>query len=267
MPRAAMNEMTTMRWTFEEDVHHYADVGYDAIGIWRPKLSDYGEEKGMELLAESGMAVSSLHWIGGFTGSDGRGFLECVEDAISALRLAAEMNAACVVAHTGPRGGHTHNHVRRLIKSAFVELAPLAEELSIPIAIEPMHPLFAGEWTIATTLDEAIALLDDLDHPSLRLALDTYHMCQEGISPEKIALIAPRVATVHLGDSRQALGEEPCRCSLGEGRLPLSETIAALKEGGYDGYWEVELLGEDFEFAEYKTTITTARTALETLGC
>ena len=63
-----MNELTTFRWSFEEDVHNYAAADINAIGVWRQKLSDYGEEKGIELLSEYGMQVSNLLWAGGFTG-------------------------------------------------------------------------------------------------------------------------------------------------------------------------------------------------------
>ena len=50
MLRLSMNELTTMRWSFEEDVEEYTRAGYDGIGIWRQKLSDVGEAKALELL-------------------------------------------------------------------------------------------------------------------------------------------------------------------------------------------------------------------------
>ena len=43
MPRLSMNEMTTLRWSFEEDVQQYRAAGISAIGVWRRKLSDFGE--------------------------------------------------------------------------------------------------------------------------------------------------------------------------------------------------------------------------------
>ena len=89
MARLSMNEMTTYRWSFEEDVQNYVASGIGAIGVWRQKLSDFGEEKGIELLSESGLAVSSLLWAGGFTGSEGRTYKESLQDAREAMGLAA----------------------------------------------------------------------------------------------------------------------------------------------------------------------------------
>ena len=139
MDRLSISEMTTFRWTFEEDVQNYANAGIRAIGVWRQKLSDFGEEKGVELLRESGLKVSGLSWAGGFTGSDGRSHKESVEDAKDAIQLAASLAADCLVLYTGARGGHTHNHARRLIKSAFGELMPLADQANVTLAGVPMR--------------------------------------------------------------------------------------------------------------------------------
>ena len=85
----SINEVSTFRWTFDQDVTRYAAAGIGAMGVWRRKISDFGESRGIELLAEYNMRVSNLSWVGGFTGSDGRTFKESVEDAADGIRLAA----------------------------------------------------------------------------------------------------------------------------------------------------------------------------------
>src|SRR5688572_18928624 len=74
MSALSISELTTYRWSFEEDIARFRDAGFRAVGVWRQKLAEYGEDKGVELLAESGLAVSNLLWCGGFTGSEGRSF-------------------------------------------------------------------------------------------------------------------------------------------------------------------------------------------------
>ena len=44
MLRLAMSEMTTFRWSFEEDVANYAAAGFQGIGVWKHKLEDFGIE-------------------------------------------------------------------------------------------------------------------------------------------------------------------------------------------------------------------------------
>ena len=122
MGRLACSELTTFRWSFEEDLENYANAGISGLGIWRQKLADYGEERGAELVAESGLAVSSLQWAGGFTGSDGRSHRESLDDARESIRLAAELRAGCLIVHSGSRGAHTFNHARRLFRQAIDKL-------------------------------------------------------------------------------------------------------------------------------------------------
>jgi sugar phosphate isomerase/epimerase len=265
MARLSMNEMTTFRWSFDEDVANYAAAGIDAIGVWRQKLSDYGEDKGIELLAQQGLRVSNLLWAGGFTGSDGRTFRESVDDAAEAIRVAAQMRAQCVVVYSGARAGHTHNHARRLIKDALRELAPLASDYEVTLAIEPMHRGCAAEWTFITSVDDALALLAAVESPHLKLAFDTYQLGLDPHIVDRIPEIADKIAIVHLGDSRQLPDGDHNRCRLGEGTIPLREIVSALESASYNGFYDVELMGEEIEAVDYRELLDHSKRAFGSL--
>ena len=266
MAMLSMNETTTYRWSFEEDVRHYEAAGYQAIGVWRQKLADFGEEKGIDLLHESRLAVSSLLWAGGFTGSDGRTHRDSVEDAREAIRLAATMKAACLVVYTGGRGGHTHNHARRLIKSAIKELEPVAADSDVTLAFEPMHAGCAAEWTFLTSVSDTVDLLAEFDSEHVKLVLDTYHLGQDLNNLDELSRLVPRTALVQLGDAHKPPTGEQNRCLLGQGQIPLSDIVGRLAREGYQGYYEVELLGEDVEAADYQTLLSHSKQALEGFG-
>ena len=89
MTLLSMNEITTYRWSLEEDVENYQEAGYSGIGVWRCKVADGDENQTIDLLNASGLKVTHLSWAGGFTGSDGRSAAESIVDALEALRLAA----------------------------------------------------------------------------------------------------------------------------------------------------------------------------------
>lgn len=252
MAQLSMNETTTFRWSFEEDVANYAAAGIPAIGVWRQKLSDCGETKGRELLAQSGLKVSHLFWAGGFTGSDGRTYRQSIEDAAEALRTAAALKASSLIVYSGARAGHTLNHARRLFKDALLELSGLAAELQVVLALEPMHPGCAAEFTFLTSLDEAVRVLDSVDDPQVKLVLDTYHLGFDCQLIAQIPQLVDRLALVQLGDARHPPSGEQSRCLLGEGAIPLKEIVAALQASGYRGYYDVELLGEEVETRDYR---------------
>jgi sugar phosphate isomerase/epimerase len=265
MAELSVNETTTFRWSLEEDAAHYAAAGIHALGVWRQKLSDCGLARALELLQHHGLKVSHLFWAGGFTGSEGRSYCESVEDAAEALRTAAALGAGCLLVCSGARAGHTYNHARRLVGGALVELTPLAQQLGVVLALEPMHPGCAAQCTFLTTLDETLAVLSAAG-PQVKMVLDTYHLGLDPALLERIPEIVPHLALVQLGDAKQPPQGEQNRCRLGEGVVPLQKIVSALQAAGYDGYYDVELLGEELESADYQDLLCHAKQAFESLG-
>jgi sugar phosphate isomerase/epimerase len=265
MAELSICQTTTFRWSFEEDVRQYSAAGLCAVGLWRHKLSDCGAARAADLLQRSGLRAAHLCWAGGFTGSDGRTYRDSIDDAAEALRTAAALACPTLIVYTGPYGGHTGNHARRLVRGALAELAPQAAELGVTLAIEPVHSGCAAQWTFLTSLDGALDLLQDVAHPRVKLVLDTYHLGLECGLADRIAPLVPQIALVQLGDARRPPAGEQDRCRLGDGRVPLPKIVAALRAGGYDGYYDVELLGEEVESADYRSLLEHAKEAYNVL--
>jgi sugar phosphate isomerase/epimerase len=261
MTLLSMSEITTFRWTFEQDIENYQQAGFRAIGVWRQKLADWDEDHAVELLATSGLTVTNLVWAGGFTGSDGRPPADCIDDAIDALRLAGKIAAGCLVVYPGGRNNHTFRHAGRLLRDALQQLLPLAEAVEVPIAIEPMHPACARDWTFLTDLESVVSLIEEFRSPFLKLAYDTYHFSFEARQRMTLSRLAPHIGIVFLGDRNSAPSLDQERCLLGQGRLPLKETVAALQNAGYSGAFDVKLLGPEIESCDYWSVLEQSQTA------
>ena len=263
--RLSMNEVTTYRWSFEQDVWHYVEAGYQAIGVWRQKLSDYGEERGVDLLAESGLQVTNLHWAGGFPGSDGHSLEESLDDASDAIRLAGAMRAGCLVVYPGGRNNHTFRHAERLLRTAIDTLLELAEAADVTLAIEPMHPACAAEWTFLTDIESTIAILEYFHSPRLKMVLDIYHFGHDRSMLANLHEIVPHTALVQLGDRRSEHGIDQNRCLLGAGNIPLAEILQNLLEVGYQGDFDVELVGQDMQLCDYEYLLKTSAQTFDRL--
>lgn len=259
MAQLSINELTTYRWTFEEDVRRYREAGIPAIGVWRQKVSDCGEDRAVHLIQDSGLQVSNLLWAGGFTGSDGRTFGDSIDDAREAIALAGRLQAESVVVYSGGRSGHTHNHARRLLAGALNELLPVARDHGVKLALEPMHEACAAEFTFLTGIDDLLEVFEQVGDESLAFVYDTYQLGFDERSLERINEIIDRIAIVHLGDALQPPDGEQNRCQLGHGELPLAESIAALLTAGFNGYFDVELIGEAVEDSDYQTLLQHSR--------
>ena len=111
----------------------------------------------------------------------------------------------------------------------------------------------------------AKAMVVNLAAANVKMVLDTYHLGLDGGLLDRIAQLVPHIALVQLGDARRPPDGEQNRCRLGEGVVPLGQIVAALKAGGYDGYYDVELLGEEIEPADYRSLLEHAKEAFGTL--
>ncbi|MBL8830095.1 MAG: sugar phosphate isomerase/epimerase [Planctomycetaceae bacterium] len=270
MMRLSVNELTTWRWTFDEDVAHNADEGFKAIGVSRHKLNDYGEQRGIALLRDAGLEVSNLLYVGGFTGCDGRSLDESVADGVEAIRLCEQLGASCLVVYTGGRSLHTHSHARRLVREALTQLAPLAQAHGVVLAVEPMLSECSADCSMLHTLDEAAQLLAAIKSPCVKLVLDTYHLgCHGERDAEALGQLcaqwAAQAAIVHVGDGRPPRGGEQDRCVLGEGVVPLESMLRGLLSAGYDGYFDIELMGVDIELSDYHEVIRRSKQWLDAM--
>ncbi|QDT68426.1 fructoselysine 3-epimerase [Planctomycetes bacterium MalM25] len=265
MTLLSINEQTTYQWSFEEDLLHARDAGYDGLGVWLRKLSDFGEERAIELIEESGLGVSSLSWVGGFTGADAASAAENIAAARDAIALAGELRAGCLVMYTGGRNGHTLRHSDRLLRTALDALTPHAEEHGVPLALEPMHPACSREWTFLTDLPETLRLIRQYESPGLKLSLDTFHFPLSQADDALVRELVPHLAVVHVGDYVEPRGVDQARVPLGRGEAPLGSTLELLREAGYEGYYDVKLLGPEIEATDYHELLRRSRRALEDL--
>jgi sugar phosphate isomerase/epimerase len=258
--------MTTYHWSFLEDVTAYRANGVEQIGVWRRKFTDFGEERGIELLRESGLAVSSFSSAGGFTGADGHTFREAVDDALDALRQAAEMRAACLVVVGGARAGHTIRHAQSLLRDALLELGDAADRLNVSIALQAVHRRPIERWSFLTSLKATLDLLVSCDHPRVGLVFDFFHFWREPNLFEMIPLVAPWIKIAALCDARAPADCDDDRCLPGQGLIPLGDIIAALESGGYRGIYDVQLLSERCWSSDYVTLLTGCQEALSRIA-
>ncbi len=267
MSRMAVSELSTYRWSFEEDVLRYKEHGFGAIGVWRPKLSDCGEAKGRELLLDQKLKVSSLNWAGGFTGSDGRTFSESIHDALDAIEVAAQLEADCLVVLAGSRSGHTRNHAKRLLSQALKILAEAAQAVGIQLAVEPMHVGCAHEFTFLTSIPDTLDVISGIGRSNCGIVFDCYHMAQDENAMDWLPSIVPFIRLVQLGDAKRAPMGEQNRCLLGDGIVPLASIVQVIERHGFEGYYEVELLGEDIEHYDYSEILTKSMLEIARYRC
>jgi len=265
MSRLAVNQITTNRWSLQDDLQSYREEGFEAAGLWRPKFAQFDdEERAVELVRESGLTISSLSFAGGFTGLNGASFFDAVDDARQALQLAGAIGAECLVLVSGPRRGHIRTHARRLLIDAVKALADDAAEQGVALALLPMSPVVSSGWSFLSSLDETLEVIDRSGRGA-RIAFDVYHLWQEPELVHRIPELAPYVAVVQLSDWRGVPRSEYDRCRPGDGRIPLTAIVHAFDEAGYGGHYELAIWSDELWKSDYTEMLRECRARFDIL--
>jgi D-psicose/D-tagatose/L-ribulose 3-epimerase len=105
------------------------------------------------------------------------------------------------------------------------ELAPYAGDHNVLLNVEVINRF---EQFLVNDSHEALAYVQEVDHPSCRILLDTFHMnIEEDSFGDAIRRVGPYLAAFHLGETN--------RKTPGTGRMPWAEIKRALDDIGFDG--------------------------------
>ena len=159
--------------------------------------------------------------------------------------------ASCLTILAGSRAGHTKSNARRLLTSALKELAESARAVGVQLALEPMHHGCAHDFTFLTNIPETISVIEEIGCSNLGFVFDCYHLAHDPKVFEWLPKITPHIRLVQCGDGKGIPSGLQNRCLIGQGRVPIASIIQSLEQHGYQGYYEVELIGEDVEDYDY----------------
>jgi D-psicose/D-tagatose/L-ribulose 3-epimerase len=162
------------------------------------------------------------------------------------LELSAALGVKTVVIHPGSMEITTPEDMRRVRDAnveSFAPLADLAGELGLKIGIENMPQSRKPDVRrFGVTPDQLIDLLDALDHPALGITLDTDHIQASRLDMvDTIRQFGSRICATHMSDANAgALSHR----TPGTATIDWLRTIAALRETGYSGIFNLEIPGE-----------------------
>lgn len=258
MNKISVSQLSTLRWDLETDVDAYASHGFGGIGLYRPKVEEFGIERVSEMLLDYQIHPTSLSWVGPFTGGD-LPTEEAILDAKQAILDAASLGIDTVVVIAGGRQGHIYNHLRNFFCEALTEVAAVASRYGVRLALEPFHPGCGSEWSFFSDLKATLDIIERVASPALGLNFDTYHVGMDRHTWDWLPDLAPYLHLVQLGDARHCPHGEMNRCLLGDGHVPVRKLMERISDLGYQGPWEIELLGQDVECLGYENILNHSR--------
>jgi sugar phosphate isomerase/epimerase len=237
----------------ERTIEAVAAAGFGAIAPWRRELEGRATAGVARRIRDAGLKVSGYCRSTYIPAADHARFLANIEDNRQAIDQAAELRAACFVMVVGglPEGSKDLPDARAQLEEGMALLLEHARGAGVPLALEPLHPMYCADRSCLSTLEQALDLCDELDAAAdgfLGIAVDVYHVWWDPKLREGIARAGRggRLLAFHVCDwlvsTRDLLLD---RGMMGDGVIDLPAIRAWMEEAGYAGAVEVEIFSRD----------------------
>ncbi|MFE2089224.1 sugar phosphate isomerase/epimerase family protein [Streptomyces sp. NPDC002596] len=249
--RLSINQETIKQWSLPELTEGCVKAGIDKVGLWRGPVQEYGVERTAQLLKDAGLTVTSLCRGGFFTALDPAERARALDDNRAAIDEAAALSTDTLVLVSGglPPGSRDLHGARERIAEALAELGPYAQERGVRLAIEPLHPMFASDRCVVSTLSQALDIAERFPAEQVGVVVDTYHIWWDDQAAAQIARAGEggRIHSFQLADWITPLpaGVLVGRGQLGDGSIDFRAFREMVEATGFDGPIEVEIFNED----------------------
>jgi sugar phosphate isomerase/epimerase len=230
--------------------------GIAAVSPWRDQVAAVGLERAARAIRDAGLKLSG-YCRGGLFPASGEHVIAARDDNRRAVDEAAALGAPCLILVAGglpqfARPGSTPSKdlvgARKMIEDGIAELLVYARQAQLPLAIEPLHPMYAADRAAVNTLAQAldIALRLDPGGGALGVAVDVYHLWWD---PDLYTGIAragrERVLAYHVSDwlvpTKDMLND---RGMMGDGVIELRRIRRAVEDAGFNGFIEAEVFSD-----------------------
>jgi sugar phosphate isomerase/epimerase len=248
-PRLSLNQWTTRRWSLTDAIDGCARHGIRGIGVWREKLAELPAAEARLRVDDAGLTVTSL-CRGGFL-SDPRTHTTALDDNRRALDEAVAIGTDQLVLVMGglPDGSLDLAAARAAARDGLEALVPYAVDAGVRLALEPLHPMYAADRSVLSTLNQAIDWAQPFAASAVGVCIDTFHVWWDPDVDSAIAEVASagRLATFQVCDFLVPLPADVLlgRGYMGDGVIDFEALTRAVAAAGYDGFVEVEIFNAD----------------------
>jgi sugar phosphate isomerase/epimerase len=231
-----------------------ARLGIRAISPWRDQVAACGIETISKLVKAHGMELSGYCRGGMFPATDSDGIRAAHDDNRRAVDDALELGASCLVLVVGGlpgalAGKPAHKDIalaRMQVRDGIADLLDYARSVRMPLAIEPLHPMYAADRACINTMEHALDVCDELDPQrtgAIGLAVDVYHVWWDPKLHAQIQRAGKdRLMAFHVCDwltpTTDLLND---RGMMGDGVIDIPKIRGWMEAEGFAGYSEVEI--------------------------
>jgi sugar phosphate isomerase/epimerase len=223
--------ISTWNQSLVDDLALYDDLGVHTIGAALRKIE---AEADVELLRSSGLKVANVIGVG-HTGLP------------RALDIASRLGAPAIVFTTGPAGALEWDDAADAFAASMAPHLPAAVMLCLEHTNSLRHDV-----SFVHTLRDAIDLARRLD---IHVCMEINACWAERDLARTIVDGIDRIGVVQVSDFSIGTLSTPNRLVPGDGDIPLRRIIDQVLGAGYDGVFDLELVGPKIEEEGYRSAL------------
>jgi len=233
------------QWNLLEIIEGCARHGIRGISPWRDQVQKVGLKETARNIRANELVVTGYCRGGMFPVATASDKNAVSDDNRRAVDEALEVGARCLVLVVGglPEGSKDIQSAREQVRDGIAELLEYARPQGMPLAIEPLHPMYTADRACVNSMSHANDLCDELGDDGLGIALDLYHTWWDPALGEQIRRAGrKRLLAFHICDwlvpTQDLLLD---RGMMGDGVIDIRHWREAVEAVGYDGFHEVEI--------------------------
>jgi len=252
----SLNTATVRRqWTLPQIVDGCVRHGIGTFSPWRDQVAEIGLKESTRRVRDAGLALSGYCRGGMFPAVDGSGRRAALDDNRRAVDEALALGAPCLILVAGGLPKDSDGKIaskdligaRAMVRDGIGELLQYARPAGMPLALEPLHPMYAADRACVNTLRHANDLCDRLGE-GIGVLVDVYHLWWDPTLEHEIARAgrAGRILGFHVCDwlvpTRDMLLD---RGMMGDGIIDIPKIRGWVEAAGYRGTLEVEIFSAE----------------------
>lgn len=247
--KLCVHTLTNKPWSLSDCVENYTRSGIHGITIWRNVLENQNLKKVKQLLEEHKMEVVSLARSGFFPSLEKEKRQLSIDDNKLAIEQAATIGAPLIVLVCGADGRQSLEKSRDQINEGIIKILPEAKAAGIKLAIEPLHPMYAGERSAINTLAQANDISEEINSDVVGVAIDVYHLWWDNNLQQEIMRCGKNgnLFAFHVCDwnvpTTDFLND---RGLMGDGCINVPQIRGWVEDAGFNGYNEVEIFSDKY---------------------
>jgi sugar phosphate isomerase/epimerase len=263
-PRISVSAISSFKNSLAEDLEFWARHGITRAGVSVAKMEAYGWEPACRLVTgamANGLRVANLIGLGPFHLAEPERWGVQQERLLRVIEAARAFDVECLVVTTGPATPLTWEAAADALTDALAPVLRVARAEEVPFALEHTHALRVDVGFVHT-LRDVIDLARRLD---VGVCMEINACWAERDLAHTIADGRDRIRLVQVSDFRVGTHSTPDRLVPGDGDIPLPRILGDVAVAGYEGSFDLELIGPAIEAEGYDSAVPRAVAQLTAL--